>query len=260
MEDSFRSSSLLEHEGQKRIVHFSLGEPVAEKMTHSDVDGWMKMVTQYYVTELKLYMPHNYMNYNFPPASFDVGSLVVLSLKDCILDPALIQKDTIFCRLESLSLWYVNLNGLAGELFSRCPLLESLYLTHCENILHVELCDVPNLKNIVVVEQIHNDARVPQTFNIQAPNLESLLYQESAWEKPLNLEEVCCRNLKKLDVSLEGSTITNQYVDVVVWTFPFLEDLVLVAYKFGWAPDDEIKLSSRSLTKLKIVAKTALLH
>ncbi|KAL6140810.1 hypothetical protein ACLB2K_059103 [Fragaria x ananassa] len=164
-------------------------------MTHSDVDGWMKMVTQYYVTELKLYklyIPHNYMNYNFPPASFDVGSLVVLSLKDFNLDPALIQNDTIFCRLKSLSLWYVNLNGLVGELFSRCPLLESLYLTLCENILHVELCDVPNLKNIVVVEheQIHNDARVPQTFKIQAPNLEYLVYQESAWEKPLNLEEV----------------------------------------------------------------------
>ncbi|XP_004305259.1 PREDICTED: putative FBD-associated F-box protein At1g05080 [Fragaria vesca subsp. vesca] len=254
MEDSF-TSSLLEHEGQKRIVHFSLGDGV-EEMTRFDVDRWIKMVTQYYVTELKLDITHS-----FPPATFDVGSLVVLSLTNCILDPALIQKDTIFCHLKSLGLRYVDLNGLVGELFSRCPLLESLDLTYCEDMQHVELCDVPNLKNVVVMQ---NYSDVPHTFKMQAPNLESLDYQECARERPLNLEEVCCRNLKRLDIDHQQTTITNQYIEEVVLKFPLLEDLVLNADCFASADDidDELKtcclnISSRSLTKLNIAGETS---
>ncbi|KAK9923689.1 hypothetical protein M0R45_032095 [Rubus argutus] len=68
-------------EQKKRIVQFCLAiETLSKKMKDSDVvDRWIKKVSKYNVTELKVEINIAPMNrYKFPPAAFDVGHLIVL--------------------------------------------------------------------------------------------------------------------------------------------------------------------------------------
>ncbi|KAL6144508.1 hypothetical protein ACLB2K_055200 [Fragaria x ananassa] len=197
---------------------------------------WIKMVTRNYVRVLRLLIDF----------AFDVGVLVELELMHCSLDgKAFIEEHTVFVRLKTLILSHVYFNEVAvGELMIKCPLLETLEIYFCGNIKHVELCDFPNLKKV----ELWNGNSF--TYKIDSPYLESLLYFEDG--KPMDIEEVSCNNLRKLDVIAHGSTITDQYIKEVYSKFSFLEDLLFNAQSFGSKDVDEIRIFGNHLKSLLV--------
>ncbi|XP_024178662.1 F-box/FBD/LRR-repeat protein At3g26920-like [Rosa chinensis] len=102
-----------EHEVRKHIIpSFRLRGRFSDEIQTFHVDCWMKLVTKHYVKRLVFYN-YGIRWYKFPPAAFDVGSLVALSLYKCVLKRDLIQgKRSSFCCLKELELTFVDLNGL----------------------------------------------------------------------------------------------------------------------------------------------------
>lgn len=74
---------LHKHEHRRHIIpSFCLSGIVGGEIQSSHIDRWMKLVTKHYVQSLVLDNEGIPM-YKFPPAAFDVGSLVELSLENC---------------------------------------------------------------------------------------------------------------------------------------------------------------------------------
>ncbi|KAH0982478.1 hypothetical protein GBA52_009655 [Prunus armeniaca] len=155
---------LHEHEDQKRIVHFRLTGTLHKKEQASDIDRWIKLVIKHYfqVLELHINILFNYIDkliprYSFPPASSDLGSLVVLRLSSCdISKEALMQEGMRLSCLKELSLSLVDLNGLTNELLSR-------------NLKDLQLCGFSKLKNV----DLDTTTRV-HSYKIEASNLQTL--------------------------------------------------------------------------------------
>ncbi|ONI15674.1 hypothetical protein PRUPE_3G054700 [Prunus persica] len=140
---------------QKKVInYFRLRGRVPLQSQAWNVDRWIKLVTKHFVKELHLRFSYvaGVPRYRFPPASFDVGSLVVLSLSHCVLDQALVQEGRRFCCLNELSFSYVDLNGLVTDLLSRCPSLVTLEFYRCENTQHTQLGDLTKPIKTVNIE------------------------------------------------------------------------------------------------------------
>ncbi|KAL6285551.1 hypothetical protein ACE6H2_009941 [Prunus campanulata] len=144
LDESLRMLHEYDDDQKKIINYFRLRGRVPLQSQAWNVDRWIKLVTKHFVKELHLRFSYvaGVPRYRFPPASFDVGSLVVLSLSHCVLDQALVQEGRRFCCLKELSFSYVDLNGLVTDLLSRCPSLETLEFYRCENTQHTQLGDL----------------------------------------------------------------------------------------------------------------------
>ncbi|PQP92359.1 putative FBD-associated F-box protein [Prunus yedoensis var. nudiflora] len=201
---------LHQHEDQKRIVHFRLRGTLHKKEQASEIDRWIKLLIKHYVQVLELYMSNKLIpGYSFPPASSDLGSLVVLRLSSCdISKEALKQEGMRFSCLKQLSLSYADLNGLTNELLSRCPSIENLTLYLCENLKDLQLCGFSKLKNVYLVT-----IRV-YSYKIEASNLQTLRYYNFLPQKSqLDLEAINCSNLKELIMETPSGEISLQYIE-----------------------------------------------
>ncbi|ONI15673.1 hypothetical protein PRUPE_3G054600 [Prunus persica] len=222
---------------QKRIVHLRLTGTLNKKEQASDIDRWIKLVIKHYVQVLELHINilFNYIDklsprYSFPPASSDLGSLVVLRLSSCdISKEALKQEGMRFSCLKELSLSLVDLNGLTNELLSRCPSIENLKFRACRNLKDLQLCGFSKLKNV----DLDTTTRV-HSYKIEASNLQTL---------PIN-----CSNLKEWILETPRSEIRAQYIEKLLLKFPFLEKINLsVSYK-----STELKILSHQLKALTL--------
>ncbi|CAL8131647.1 unnamed protein product [Prunus armeniaca] len=143
---------------------FRLTGTLHKKEQASDIDRWIKLVIKHYVQVLELHINilFNYIDeliprYSFPPASSDLGSLVVLRLSSCdISKEALMQEGMRLSCLKELSLSLVDLNGLTNELLSR-------------NLKDLQLCGFSKLKNV----DLDTTTRV-HSYKIEASNLQTL--------------------------------------------------------------------------------------
>ncbi|XP_024171906.1 F-box/LRR-repeat protein At3g26922-like [Rosa chinensis] len=128
--NSIDKSLAILHEDQKRIIHyFRVWRIVAESdLIH--VDRWLNLITKHIIREIVLDFSFHCESkkYRFPPTRFDVGSLMVLKLYDCVLEETLIQKDNGFNRLKELTLFNTDFDGVVMDLLSRSPNLETLIL------------------------------------------------------------------------------------------------------------------------------------
>ncbi|XP_021829656.1 probable disease resistance protein At5g63020 [Prunus avium] len=215
---------LHEHEDQKRIVRFTLlAGKLHKKKQISDIDRWIKLVIRHYVEVLELmFKCSNKLipRYSFPPASSDLGSLVVLRLHYCdISKEALKQEGMRFSCLKELSLLESDLHGLTNELLSRCPSIETLKFNFCKNLKDLQLCGFSKLKTVELLF-----TRVYR-YKIEASSLQTLRY--SYLNDPLDLEAINCINLKELIMQTPLLAITTQYIATLLLKFPFLEKLNL---------------------------------
>lgn len=240
---------LHEHKVGKHIIpSFYLSGTFSDEVQSSHVDRWMKLVTKNYVKTL-VFDNDGIPWYKFPPAAFDAGSLVELSLEKCILKKDLIQEDTRFCCLKVLELNNVDLNGLViGDLLSRCPSLENLGLSGCKNIEYLELVDFPKLRK-VDLGLLESEA---YEYKIESASLQALSYFDKV--NPLDLDAVCCRNLEELNLYIHDQTITDKNIEKLIVKFPCLSKLALVANSFESA-DDVFKISSNQLKSLRITGE-----
>ncbi|PQM37361.1 putative FBD-associated F-box protein [Prunus yedoensis var. nudiflora] len=243
---------LHQHEDQKRIINFRLRGTLHKKEQASDIDRWIKLVIKHYVQVLELDINKLFNSidkliprYSFPPASSDLGSLVVLRLNSyCdISKEALKQEGMRFSCLKELSLSNVDLNGLTNELLSRCPSIENLNFKLCKNLKDLRLCGFSKLKNVYLATiRAHS-------YKIEASNLQTLRYYNFLPQKShLDLEAINCSNLKELIMEIPSGEISLQYIETLLLKFPFLEKINLsVSYK-----STKLKILSHQLKALTL--------
>ena len=237
---------LHEHEHRRHIIpYFCLTGSYDDEMLSSHVNRWMKLVSKHYVVTLIFNNYEEIPKYKFPPAAFDVGSLVELSLDHCILKKDLVKEDTRFCSLKLLELNDVDFDELViGNLLSRCPSLETLILIFCKNIEYLELVEFPKLRRVSLTQSWYGVYK----YKIESAILESLTFV--GLSNPLDLEAIYCSDLKDLHLVAGGTgTITNSYIQELNLQFPGLSNLTLRANSFE---GDEIRLSSNQLKSLDI--------
>ncbi|KAM7501255.1 hypothetical protein LguiB_000159 [Lonicera macranthoides] len=227
------------------------------------IDHWIELVMRNYIRELNLDLDIEIGEdpaqdddsdldiqvgkdrgwYDLPQTTFAIRSLVVLKLKGCKLEGAVIRDSIKFTCLKKLSLENVYMNEqILSKFMSRCPLLEYFSIRSCWGVKNLQISNLPMLKE-VQVSQNNEKCAMFDTVDIQALYLQTLHYRGQ--NSLLEIDVALLKNLKVLTII--WARITDQMFLDLIHELPLLETLHL----FACFELERIKVSSHSLKSFR---------
>ncbi|KAJ4914007.1 putative F-box/LRR-repeat protein [Raphanus sativus] len=179
-----------------RMLHFHLKSDKNHDVPH--IDKWLELVMSRHVENMVL--SFLLVKYSFPDFFYVDSSLKQLTLKYCDMSS---KCSVSWTSLKNLSLTRCSVSDESmAKILSGCPVLESLTLNNCHELIYLDLSRSLRLRTVVVVER---SSSVTGPKVIEAPHIHYLYLRYAQF--PCTLVDVS--SLTEADVNFCVSTNTN---------------------------------------------------
>ncbi|KAJ4913964.1 putative F-box/LRR-repeat protein [Raphanus sativus] len=163
-----------------KMMHFHLKSAKKHDVPH--IDKWLEFVMSRRVENMSL--SFWLAEYNIPEFFYVSSSLKQLTLKFCGMSP---KCSVSWTSLKNLSLTRCSVSDESmAKILSGCPVLESLTLNNCHELIYLDLSRSLRLRTLVVEE---SSSSVAGRKDIEAPHIH-YLYLRSHTQLPCTLVDV----------------------------------------------------------------------